>query len=149
MPVSALMRTSKQFVCMGHLRLSIPIRARSLHPMPLLQQLLHPEQDSAWMEKVLGLTTLYRAFLALTEIRRSLLEGLRHGSRCKTVDLQIHREIQHDPTTLIIRRQNTKQDSLISTSSGTAQGIIGRPANTLIFEQNLSHKPEPSYRSPM
>ena len=42
-------------------------------------------------------------------------------------------------TTLIIRRQNTRQDSRNSTSRRTAQDIIGRPANTLIFEQNLSH----------
>ena len=60
------------------------------------------------------------------------------------MDLQIHRKIQHDPTTLIIRRQNTRQDSRNSTSRRTAQGIIGIPANTLIFEQNLSHKPDPA-----
>lgn len=35
-------------------------------------------------------------------------------------------------------------DALISTSRGTAQGFIGRPAITLIFEQNLSHRPEPA-----
>jgi hypothetical protein len=38
-------------------QLSIPIRAHSLHPMRLSQQLLHLEQDSAWMEKGLGQTT--------------------------------------------------------------------------------------------
>jgi hypothetical protein len=57
MRVSVLMRISKQFVCMGYLRLSIPIKARSLHPMRLLQQSPPPEQDSAWMEKVLGQRT--------------------------------------------------------------------------------------------
>jgi hypothetical protein len=44
----------------------------------------------------------------------------------------------------IIRRQN---DSRNSTSRRTAQGIIGRPGNTLIFEQNLSHIQEPAIRS--
>ncbi len=61
------------------------------------------------------------------------------------MDLQIHREIQHNPLTRIIARQNTRQDSLISTSRGTAQGFIGRPGNTLVFKINLSHKPEPAY----
>ena len=45
----------------------------------------------------------------------------------------------------IIRREN---DSRNSTSRRTAQGIIGRPGNILIFEQNLSHKPEPASGAP-
>ena len=57
MPASALKHIPKQFDCMRRLRLSTPIRARSLRPMPLLQQSPHPEQDSAWMEKGLGQTT--------------------------------------------------------------------------------------------
>ena len=45
----------------------------------------------------------------------------------------------------INRRQ---YDSRNSTSRRTAQGIIGRPGNTHIFEQNLSHKPEQASGAP-
>ncbi len=50
-----------------------------------------------------------------------------------------------DPTTAQITYLFVPADSLISTSRGTAQGIIGRPDKTRIFEQNISHRPEPAY----
>jgi hypothetical protein len=93
------------------------------------------------MDKKWGLNRQHfqRALLVLTEVRRGPYEGLLRGSGWRAVNLQIHREIQHDQPTGIPTRQKTKQDVLISTSRGTPKGNTGRPAISRIFEQNPSH----------
>ena len=81
-------------------RLSIPIRARSLHPMRLSQQLLHPEQDSAWMARVLGRTTVL-----------SSDSGVRSNTKRSTCGLTIRSQTQRvgstDASTDITRSDHT------------------------------------------
>ena len=62
----------------------------------------------------------------------------------KAVGRPIDRKTQHNPTLRITGRQNTRNYSQNKTNRLTAHGIIGTPANTLIFERKLLHKPEPS-----